>query len=220
MAIFDLDGTLLDTSSSICRTLMFTLDELKLPPLESNQIIGAIGKPLKEILLPLKLPIDIEEAVVKRFRELLQVDIQRGVKTFPGVIEFVTDLDRRSIRLSVATSKPTLLAKESVKFSQLSSFDFTILGSDGLKSKPNPEVVQKVISLYPGVGNIVMFGDRVEDAMAARAAGIKSVGIAQSTHSMDDLLNAGANLTFNSFEEVNQNIEKVFDLFDFRHHVQ
>ena len=219
LAIFDLDGTLLDTSKSICDTLIFTLNELDLPTLARNQILEAIGMPLTEILSPLRLPPAIEAVVVSRFRELLQINIQNGVSVFPGVVEFINELVRNSVNLAVATSKPTLLAKESMKFSALKSFNFTILGSDGLKPKPNPEVLLRVMAQHPNVKKIVMFGDRVEDILAASAAGIQSVGIAQSAHSMDELLNAGANLTFKDFEQVNQRSKRVLELLKPKPHV-
>jgi len=218
LAIFDLDGTLLDTSKSICDTLIWTLNELNLPSLTRNQIVEAIGMPLNQILLPLRLPSSIEAVVVRRFRELLLVDINKGVRIFPGVIEFINELVRNSVDLAVATTKPTSLAKESIKFSALENFNFTVLGSDGLKPKPNPEVLLKIVVQHPNVRNIVMFGDRVEDVMAARAAGIQSVGIAQSSHSMNELLDAGASLTFENFEQVNQNIKRVLDLLKPIHH--
>ena len=175
--------------------------------------------PLEEILSPLRLTAAIEAVVVRRFRELLLANISEGVKTFPGVVEFINELVRNSVSLAVATSKPTLLAKESMKFSALKSFNFTILGSDGLKPKPNPEVLLKVMEQHPNVKNIVMFGDRVEDILAARAAGIQSVGIAQSAHSMDELLNAGANLSFKDFEQVNQRSKRVLELLKLKCHV-
>lgn len=219
LAIFDLDGTLLDTSKSICDSLILTLNELNLPALARNQINEAIGMPLNEILSPLRLPAAIEAVVVSRFRELLLISIQNGVRIFPGVVEFINELVGNSVNLAVATSKPTLLAKESIKYSALKSFNFTILGSDGLKPKPNPEVLLMVMEQYPNVKNIVMFGDRVEDILAARAAGVHSVGIAQSAHSMDELLNAGADLTFQNFEQVNQQTKGVLDLLKPTHHV-
>ena len=219
LAIFDLDGTLLDTSKSICDTLIFTLNDLDLPALTRNQIIEAIGMPLTEILSPLRLPAAIEAVVVSRFRELLQINIQNGVSVFPGVVEFINKLVRNSVNLAVATSKPTLLAKESMRFSALKSFNFTILGSDGLKPKPNPEVLLRVMARHQNVKKIVMFGDRVEDILAASAAGIQSVGIAQSAHSMDELLNAGANLTFKDFEQANQRSKRVLELLKPKPHV-
>jgi phosphoglycolate phosphatase-like HAD superfamily hydrolase len=63
-----------------------------------------------------------------------------------------------------------------------------------------------------------MFGDRVEDMQAATAAGIQSVGIAQSAHSKDQLLIAGASLAYSNFEEAYDEFETVFELFTSTHH--
>jgi HAD superfamily hydrolase (TIGR01549 family) len=219
LAIFDLDGTLLNTSKSISDALIETLKEFELPSLDKRQIMGSVGLPLKSILSPLQLSDLIEERVTVRFREILLVNIHRGVETFPGVDQFVKKLVLKSAYLGVATTKPTLLAKESMKFSRLNTLKFSILGSDGLKPKPNPEVILKLIAQHPPVAKAVMFGDRVEDMQAASAAGILSVGIAQSAHSKDQLLTAGAILVFNNFEEANHNFEKVFELFTSIRHV-
>ncbi len=218
MAVFDLDGTLLDTSASICETLIATLKELRLPILDERHIIASIGLPLKKILSPLKLSDLIEQKVIERFRELLLISIPSGVNMFPGVNQFVKDLDQRSVILGVATSKPTLLAKESMKFSPLNNFNFSILGSDGLLPKPNPDVILKMIAQHPLGTKAVMFGDRAEDMEAARAAGIQSVGIAQGAHSKDQLLMAGASLAYSNFEGANEEFETVFELFTSTRH--
>jgi phosphoglycolate phosphatase len=218
LAVFDLDGTLLNTSHSICETLTATLKELKLPLLDERKILTSIGLPLKEMLSPLQFSDLTEQKVIERFRELLLSSIPKGVDTFPGVNQFVKELDQKSVILGVATSKPTLLAKESMKFSSLNNFNFSILGSDGLVPKPNPEVILRVIAQHPPGVKAVMFGDRVEDMQAATAAGIQSVGIAQSTHSKDQLLIAGASLAYSNFEEAYDEFETVFELFTSTRH--
>jgi phosphoglycolate phosphatase-like HAD superfamily hydrolase len=50
-----------------------------------------------------------------------------------------------------------------------------------------------------GTSRAIMVGDRVEDMLAAKAAGIKSIGIASSFHSLQDLKSAGALFAFDSF---------------------
>jgi phosphoglycolate phosphatase len=219
LAVFDLDGTLLDTSVSICETLIATLKELKLPILDAETILASIGLPLKEILSPLQLSDFIEQKAIERFRDLLLSSIPKGVDTFPGVNQFVKKLDQKLVLLGVATSKPTLLAKESMKFSRLSIFNFSILGSDGLAPKPNPEVIHRFIAQHPHGIKAVMFGDRVEDMQAAKAAGIQSIGLAQGTHSKGQLLIAGASLAYSNFEEAYDEFETVFELFTSTRHV-
>ena len=51
-----------------------------------------------------------------------------------------------------------------------------------------------------------MIGDRIEDIMAANACGIESIGVAQSHHTVKDLIGSGASLAFNNFLESNQEL--------------
>jgi phosphoglycolate phosphatase-like HAD superfamily hydrolase len=57
-----------------------------------------------------------------------------------------------------------------------------------------------------------MVGDRNEDVMAAKGAGVPSIGVAASAHSTEQLKSHGALLTFNSFDDFYENIHKDFDL--------
>ncbi len=219
LAIFDLDGTLLDTTSSICETMIETLVELELPQLDRSYIEGTIGLPIETILSPLKLTDSGRVEAINVFREKLHLKIRKGVKIFPRADEFIKLLENKQILLSIATSKPTFLAIESVKNSSLSNFNFKILGSDGLKPKPNPEIIFRILAEHDPTFSAVMFGDREEDIKAARSAGIKSVGISQTSHNKQQLLNAGASFVFKDFTEAIENFEEVYGLFLPKHHV-
>jgi phosphoglycolate phosphatase-like HAD superfamily hydrolase len=74
------------------------------------------------------------------------------------------------------------------------SIDF-IQGTDGFLPKPNPEVIDRCLKEFPGL-RALMIGDRKEDMIAAKKAGIPSIGIAQSAHSEATLRSGGGVLTF------------------------
>ena len=192
---------------------------MNLPILGRAQIEETIGLPLESILAPLQLSPELQGIVVKRFRELLRLSIKKNIDVYPFAWEFVKKLEEEAFRLGIATSKPTLLAKESISHSTLNQFNFLVLGSDGLKPKPDPEVIHKIISLQADVSSAVMFGDRQEDMKAACAAGIQSVGIAQGAHSEVHLRNAGAKLVFQNFSEAITDFEKILELFFPKRHV-
>jgi len=213
LAIFDLDGTLVDTSNSICDTLIETLSELELPNLDRLQIEKSIGLPLDIMLENLNLSSSKKDEVIRVFRDRLFSNLQLGSTAFAGAEAFIDLLQRKSILLSIATSKPTYLAKETIKHSALSRFDFHILGSDGIKPKPDPEIIFKILALHEGVYSAVMFGDREEDIIAAFRAGIPSVGIAQSSHSPSRLIDAGAVLVYGNFKEAINDIDQISELF-------
>jgi phosphoglycolate phosphatase-like HAD superfamily hydrolase len=58
----------------------------------------------------------------------------------------------------------------------------------------------------------MMLGDRIEDIMAANACGIASVGVAQSHHTVNDLVDSGATLAFQNFIEVAKTPERIWSL--------
>ena len=102
-----------------------------------------------------------------------------------------------NVTLAIATSKPTYLAKLVVQHSGLINFIDFVQGTDGFPPKPNPEILAR-IQTYALGEVVVMIGDRVEDIQAAQRASIKSVGIAQSAHSIKVLSEAGADYTYDS----------------------
>ena len=55
-----------------------------------------------------------------------------------------------------------------------------------------------------------MIGDRIEDIIAANACGIQSIGVAQSHHTVKDLIGSGASLAFNNFLEITENSEQIW----------
>jgi phosphoglycolate phosphatase-like HAD superfamily hydrolase len=56
-----------------------------------------------------------------------------------------------------------------------------------------------------------MVGDRVEDIFAGMAAGIRTIGIAQTVFSKDDLLNAGADYVYTSLSELTLDLKNLVD---------
>jgi phosphoglycolate phosphatase len=110
-----------------------------------------------------------------------------------------------NIGLAIATSKPTEIAAEVVKHTMIKGFNVHVQGTDQFPPKPDPEVILRVLRLYPGVPSF-MVGDRTEDMHAARSAKIPCIGIAAGAHSESKLKEAGASLTFESFQNFHQNL--------------
>ena len=210
LLIFDLDGTLVDSAGQILAALNSACDEFTLDHISKDVFMMSLGLPIKTIISCLGLSLEAEEKLIRVFRKELEMLIKDSNSLFGGVEEFLRDARKLDYPMAIATSKPTYLAELVVANSPLASFiDFT-QGTDGFAAKPAPDVILKCLSHFKA-DCAIMFGDRVEDMMSAQSAGISSIGIAQSFHTVAELMVGGANVAFKSFSELRRNVE--IDIF-------
>lgn len=206
IAIFDLDGTLVDSVHQIAECLNRARVDFGFSPKPINYYKELIGLPVYDLLSDIPDSGEILNELIVSFRKYLTLDIQSGNNVlFPGVIEVLHLFSNMNIGLAIATSKPTAIAAEVVKHTMIDGFNVHVQGTDQFPPKPDPEVILRVLRLYPGVPSFIV-GDRTEDMHAARGAKIPCIGIASSAHSESKLKEAGASLTFESFQEFYQNL--------------
>ncbi len=206
LLIFDLDGTLVDSAGQILKALNRACDESALEHLPKHVLMGSLGLPIKSIISYLGLSTEAEEKLIQIFRSELRVLIEDSNSLFDGVEAFLRDVKKLGYLMAIATSKPTYLAELVVANSPLAKYiDFT-QGTDGFAAKPAPDVILKCLSHFEA-NCAIMFGDRVEDMASAQSAGISSIGIAQSFHTVDELTAGGANFAFKSFLELQSTVE-------------
>lgn len=208
--IFDLDGTLFDSEIQIFNALNSARIEFGFLPINQEEIVSLIGLPAKELLGDLKLSDHKVSEIVDYFRIELQKSILESNPMFPNAENFVRQVKSSEFMVGVATSKPSYLAKHVVSNSPLYDLVDHIQGTDDFLPKPEPAVIHHCLSEL-ATDSGVMFGDRIEDIEAANRAGIASVGIAQTKHSLQELKIAGANLVFSSFSEALANFDLLID---------
>jgi phosphoglycolate phosphatase len=206
--IFDLDGTLFDSSSQIYRALCVTRIKQGMPSIGFDEVSKLIGLRAEELFATVDLnPKELSEAV-SLFRSNLETEIVQENITYPESQSLLSQVNGLGFAVGVATSKPARLAKLVLKNSDLNSHVTHIQGTDGFPPKPNPEVVIRCMSAL-GVTCGFMVGDRVEDVVAGNSAGLLSIGIAQSHVSEDELRLAGAFETFGSISELNGSLKSL-----------
>lgn len=211
--IFDLDGTLVDSKDQIGVALNKARELFNFGLLSDQKIEELIGLPINYFLEDLSLSAEKSFEIIAEFRRILQISINEGNKLFPGVSDFIKLRKDNGHKIGIATSKPTYLAELVVVKSDLNKLIDVIQGTDGFPAKPDPTSIQKAMDKL-GTDNAVMIGDRIEDIQAATAAGIESIGIAQSFHNKEILRDAGAKLAFDSFIELLNSDELVKLLID------
>lgn len=211
LVIFDLDGTLVNSLEQISRSMNQARSYFGYGQLSFEKYREILGQPVQEMISDLDLDIDLENKLVLEFRRILTSDIEIQNTLFPGVQEVLERITTDGFKLAIATTKPSHLAKLVVENSALSRFSFHVQGTDGFLPKPSPIVILECLRFFD-VCEAVMIGDRVEDVLAAKAAGISSIGLGASGHSTEELRDAGALRVFKSMREFSDELESVENL--------
>ncbi len=206
--IFDLDGTLFDSSAQIYRALCVTRIEQGMPSISFNEVSKLIGLRAEELFATIDLNQKELSEAVSLFRNNLETEIGQENLTYPESKSLLSQVNGLGFAVGVATSKPVRLAKLVVENSDLNNHVRHIQGTDGFPPKPNPEVVIRCMSAL-GVACGFMVGDRVEDVVAGNSAGLLSIGVAQSNFSEEELRLAGAFETFGSIAELNGSLKSL-----------
>ena len=211
LLIFDLDGTLVDSSTQILAALNETCRELNYCLIPEELFAKKLGLPISLIISHLNLDESNEFNFISIFRTKLQKSIEESNSLYEGVEEFLALSKTLGFNLAIATSKPTYLAKLVVAKSALFNYIDFVQGTDDFPAKPAPDVILRCLKHFKA-GSGIMFGDRVEDMNAAKSASIISVGLSQGHHTVEDLVNSGARFAFRNFLELLDNNHRVWEL--------
>jgi len=200
--IFDLDGTLVDSSSEIYEAAVYVCREhnLKIPTFD--YIRSMTGSPPRLFFLDHGCRDDDVDALVIEFRSYLADHAGDPNRVFTPVLPLLTVLHQRSIRLSIATTKPTSLAVQLLGRYGLLHFFSHVQGTDApLRHKPHPDIIYSCIKKTAAGGSSVMVGDTTFDVEAAHNASIDSIAVCTGAHSYDLLTQVSPSFLLHSLDE-------------------
>ena len=190
LAIFDLDGVLVDSWGLMQRALSDAVAACGGgggPPVEAFR--HQLGKPLPRIAAVLGLPPSFVPAYVDSSRRNVGL-----VKPFDGVVGGLGRLREHGLRLAVATGKDRHRSLELLdRFGLRHHFAQVVGGDDVDHGKPHPEALAKILE-EQGVeqDEAVFIGDTPLDARCAAAAGVRLLAVAWGIASCEELHQAGA----------------------------
>lgn len=214
--IFDLDGTLVDSLDQIAVSMNRARSQRGFATADVEYYSSVVGMPAEELVADLGLMESDVRLLIDDFRSILQESIRFGNRVFPGVLEALECLIQHNFNLGIATNKPTSIAAEVLKYSDLSQIDFFLQGTTDTPPKPHPFAIQQVLNYFNDT-SALMIGDRTEDVVAASNAGIPAIGISASGHSLETLKKSGAQSVYGSFIEFSQALVQAENVFTFLH---
>ncbi|QWG84890.1 HAD family hydrolase [Bacillus mycoides] len=194
--LFDLDGTLTDPKEGIINAVLYVLEKMGIEEVNISELDSFIGPPIQQSFADRYNMNEIEvERAVFYFREYLKKSGLLENKVYDGIGALLQELKDAGNRLFVATSKPTVFAKQVIEHFQLTTFFEEIVGSnlDGTRIQKE-EIIAHILQTNEELQKeeMVMIGDRKHDVIGANSNGIASIGVLYGYGSEIELSDAGA----------------------------
>ncbi len=193
IAIFDLDGTLLNTIADLACAANHALEALGFPRRAEDECIRFVGNGVTKLLeraLPdgAKTPANVER-MREEFFKYYDAHLWDATAVYPGVAQLLDTLQARGVMLAVASNKYQSAAERLVKhfFPQIKFFD--VLGQrEGFPVKPDPDIVYEIL-LSGGAQkqDVLYIGDSDVDMQTAKNAGVRACAVTWGFRSRDVL---------------------------------
>jgi phosphoglycolate phosphatase len=191
LAIFDLDGTLIDSVDDIAAAVNHGLTGVGLPPRARDEIRGFIGDGARVLLARAVGPRgDLLEPALAGWRAHYEAHLLDRTRPYPGVPEV---LARAGCGLAVLTNKPAAMARHILEGLGLAQHFLAVVGGGDAPPKPDPTGARALLG-QAGVRpeDAVLVGDSRVDLEVARNAGIAFVGVTWGLVPRAELVAAGA----------------------------
>ena len=215
--LFDLDGTITDSSEGITKSVQHALGKLGIEENDQAMLRRFIGPPLDESFEKF-YGFDKEKALkaVDYYRERYS---DKGIYEnvlFDGIADMLEGLKSDGYIIALATCKPEIYVPTILKHFDIEQYFDVAVGSEleGGKRRHKDDVIEEVLKqimkkmdisesdIVSVKADSIMIGDRKDDVIGAKEAGIESVGLRYGFAEKDELENAGADYILEKVEDI------------------
>jgi HAD superfamily hydrolase (TIGR01509 family) len=207
VAIFDIDGTLVDTNyqHALAWYRAFRREGIVMPIWRIHRAIGIGSDRVVEMLageeVEARLGDTLRDAQGPLYKEMID-----EVEPMKGAHELLRDLKRAGHPVVLASSAEEDEAERYIKLLDAQQFlDGYTTSADVRASKPEPDIVHAAMQKAGG-GPAVMIGDSTWDCKAATRTEIPSIGVLTGGFSEQELTDAGASVVFDSVEHLRRHL--------------
>jgi sugar-phosphatase len=173
--IFDLDGTLIDSTQAVLRSWSTWAEEYGLAPMDSVRHHGVPSAAVVRAVIPE----DLHEAAMRRINELEIADLH-DIVVLPGAVEALSSVARA--KNAIATSCSVPLAEARISAAQLVPPSVLVTADDVTHGKPHPEpFLEAARRLGVDPGRCLVVEDAPKGLQAAQAAGCFTLAVVTTT---------------------------------------
>lgn len=208
-AIFDLDGTLINSLADLAAAVNAVLTNYGFPTFTTDEYRYKVGNGAQK-LIERSLPQDkaadpaFVQTALAKFKTIYTAHAAYNTKPYDGIIDTLTELHTRGVTLGICTNKPQGAAEEIAR-TMLGKIPFAVVIGDGggLPIKPDPAKVQLIcrkLSISPA--DTIFVGDSAVDMETAVNSGCLPVGVLWGFREREELLSAGAKVLLTKPQEL------------------
>ena len=207
-AVFDLDGTLLNTLKTINYYLNFALKKSGLGEVSQEDTCSFVGDGARKLITRALGRVGAGEeyfdTVYEDYNKAYNSDPYYLTEPYDGISEALDILKSRGIKLAVLSNKPDFATKSAVQHFFGDRFSIALGGCDHIPLKPAPDSLLSILSkLCVSTDEVIYIGDYEPDILTAKNAEIElSVSVSWGFRTREQLISAGAKLLINRPDEL------------------
>lgn len=206
--IFDMDGTILNTLEDLKNATNYSLRQFGMPERSLEEVRMFVGNGIRKLVeraVPAGTSGEKIAQVFDVFLEYYEIHSADNTSPYPGILELVEKLKKSGIKTAVSTNKADVPAQELGREYFNGIFDLIVGQQDGLKVKPAPDSVNKILSILDiQKKDAIYIGDSDVDVQTAKNSGLDFIGVSWGFRGREFLEKNGAkNIVDNANEILN-----------------
>ena len=207
-AVFDFDGTLMDTEPAIMASFEHVFQKYRtveeFTPERRIKVLGpALDVMMKEFFPEMDPWICVEE-----YRRYQRENVRNLIRPMPGAMETLAKLSAMEVPCAVVSTRYFKSLDELLKQSRMDGFMSVVLGNDSVsRSKPDPEGILKAWEMLK-TESCFYIGDSVMDVEAGKNAGAVTVAYPSNEGKRNDLIAAKPDYLIEQLSELPELIRK------------
>ncbi len=206
--IFDMDGTILDTSIDLMNSVNFAISEFGYKPIslaETKKNLGFGSSELIRLSMDENENPDIIEKAHFIFKKHYAIHAKDNTKPYPGIIDLLETLKRSKVNIAVVSNKPDDRVKELVEVYFKDMFDYAIGQKESILKKPAPDMLDMAINFFKAKKEDVLYiGDSEIDIMTATNAQVDNISVDWGFRSKEELVKANASNIVDSVVKIKE----------------
>lgn len=179
LAIFDLDGTILNTLDDLCDSVNFALSAHLMPARTIEEVREFVGNGIM-MLIERAVPENTDELTIQRvyqtFCEHYRNNSANKTRPYEGIAELLCTLRKNGMKLAVLSNKADFAVTELCKVYFEGLFDYAVGERQGVPRKPAPDAVYSILQHFEAQkSQAVYIGDSDVDFKTADNAGLDRI---------------------------------------------